>query len=453
MEGKNDGPSEKRVPRSPRLSESGMSDLDPSEVERIKLLQKLNLAHEIGLDQSFSLKKEEPPDNSIEKVVSEVLHSAFWDIFEQQISSDPPNLDMALKLIKEIKEGLYDVMMPHQEKLKNEVDVTLDLDLIQSQAMNNALDVMYFAQFVISVMKKLCAPVRDEQIAALSKETNIVALFRGILETLKLMKIDLANFTLFSIRPELVSNNMKYERQKFADYIKLSGDKLPITEAWLKKHMKTGVNQNINDLLYEAFLDLLVWDINEPYPETLILDENRLVELKDRFYSLTVTASIVLLSFNSLPPNLQSDTSFKEKLKEHIKLLLEGVTEDDSLAKCMGNVVEQLKKDINDALSSRELGQMSEAQSQALRDQVEPVSEKSHRVRQLVIFRVLDYLKLTLKHPGGRTNFPPALLLFKSELQVLCNTFMNIVLYNINICFEHYKGIFNANDSPSSSSG
>lgn len=426
--------------------------LDPEELEKYTLLQKLNLAHEIGLDQSFTLKKEEPPDNSIEKIVTDIVHSAFWDLFQQQISEDPPNLTMALSLLNEIKEGLYDVMMPHQVKLKNEVDVTLDLDLLKQQALHGALDVMYFAQFILSVMKRLCAPVRDEKIAELMKETDIVALFRGILETLKLMKLDMVNFTLFSIRPELVSNHMEYERQKFADYIRLSGGNLPITEAWLKRHVEPGSDVNIKDVLYEAFLDLLTWDSKEPYPETFILDEKRLIKLKEEFYLITITASIVLLSFNSIPPPLLSDISLKEDIKNHIHLLLEGVDSDSKLSLVMQNVIEQLRKDINDKLSVRSMDILSDEQVESLSQQIKPVAQPENRVRVLVTSRVRDYFKLTLKHPGGKTNFPPALVLFKKELEALCNSFMNIVLYNTNICFEHYKRIFNK-EEPSSPSG
>lgn len=434
----------------------GLSNVPPvghEELEKFTLLQKLNLAHEIGLDQSFSLKKDEPADNSLKKLVTDVVHSAYWDIFQEQISSDPPNLTMALSLLNEIKEGLYDVMMPHQVKLKNEVDETLDIDLLKQQALHGALDVLHFAQYILKVMRMLCAPARDQNISELMNETNIVSLYKGILDTLQLMKIDMANFTLFSIRPELVSNHMEYERQKFADYLKLSGESLPITEAWLSRHVNSqGADRNIKDTLYDAFLELLVWDNDKPYPETLILDEKRLIKLKEDFYLIKMTATIVLLSFNSVPPQLLSDLTFKENIKNHVSLLLDGINTDSKLSLVIQNVVDQLKKDINGKLAEREIMPLNEDQAESLSQQILPVVEPDNRIRVLVRSRVLDYMKLTIKHPGGKTNFPPALVLFKNELEALCNSFMNIVLYNINICFEHYKKIFNNGGSPSTSS-
>lgn len=42
----------------------------------------------------------------------------------------------------------------------------------------------HYAQYVISVMSKLCAPVRDEQIKQLTETTDVVDTFKGILEVI-----------------------------------------------------------------------------------------------------------------------------------------------------------------------------------------------------------------------------------------------------------------------------
>ncbi len=39
-----------------------------------------------------------------------------------------------------------------------------------------------YADFVISVMGKICAPVRDDQIKKLAEMTDAVSVFRGIME-------------------------------------------------------------------------------------------------------------------------------------------------------------------------------------------------------------------------------------------------------------------------------
>lgn len=54
-------------------------------------------------------------------------------------------------------------------------------------------------------MARLCAPVRDETIRNLMRETDVVTVFRGVMETLDLMRLDMANFTIQQIRPHIVA--------------------------------------------------------------------------------------------------------------------------------------------------------------------------------------------------------------------------------------------------------
>ena len=64
-------------------------------------------------------------------------------------------------------------------------------------------------------MAQLCAPVRDEEIAKLRDTEDVVPLFKGILKTLDLMKLDMANFHIQQARPFIVSQSVEYEKIKF----------------------------------------------------------------------------------------------------------------------------------------------------------------------------------------------------------------------------------------------
>ena len=52
------------------------------------------------------------------------------------------------------------------------------MDLIKQKAENEALDVLYYGEFVIGLMAKLCAPARDETVAKIKEHKGVVALFR-----------------------------------------------------------------------------------------------------------------------------------------------------------------------------------------------------------------------------------------------------------------------------------
>ena len=55
----------------------------------------------------------------------------------------------------------------------------LDVELVSQQAEKGVLDFQDYATYVINVMAQLCAPVRDEEIAALrAMSSDVVPLFQ-----------------------------------------------------------------------------------------------------------------------------------------------------------------------------------------------------------------------------------------------------------------------------------
>lgn len=94
-------------------------------------------------------------------------------------------------------------------------------------------------------MGKICAPVRDEQIKKLANMTEVVSVFRGIMEvggirekpwyslilskyrdfsksffqTLELMTLDMANFSIGVIKPDIVAASVEYEKKHFKNLL------------------------------------------------------------------------------------------------------------------------------------------------------------------------------------------------------------------------------------------
>ena len=42
------------------------------------------------------------------------------------------------------------------------------------------------------------------------------------MQTLELMRLDMANFTIRQIRPHIAANAVEYERSKFEEYLKIT---------------------------------------------------------------------------------------------------------------------------------------------------------------------------------------------------------------------------------------
>lgn len=70
-------------------------------------------------------------------------------------------------------------------------------------------------------MAKSCAPVRDDEVNKLNEIEDVVQTFRGILEVMDLMKLDMANCLLDAARREVITHSVEYEKLKFNEYLKL----------------------------------------------------------------------------------------------------------------------------------------------------------------------------------------------------------------------------------------
>lgn len=167
---------------------------------------------------------------------------------------------------------MEELVLPHHTKIRENIREVLDLDLIKQQAEKGVLDFDKYAHYVLSIMSKVCAPVRDQQIEQLAACTSVIEKFKGILDTMQLMRLDLANFTITMMRPNIVASSVEYEKAKFAEFLKVQADGLQYTRKWLLKHFKrpnddtrwdpNDMKQRTFCLLAMAYLDLLEWDFH-----------------------------------------------------------------------------------------------------------------------------------------------------------------------------------------------
>merc|ERR1719220_3343284 len=96
-------------------------------------------------------------------------------------------------------------------------------------------------------MAKICAPVRDDKIEALRQQLAACQIWT-ITNLLKLMSIDMANFSIKAIRPYLQKQQVEYERKKMVEYLKQNPKNgLLHTKAWLGTAFRNIMMQQNND--------------------------------------------------------------------------------------------------------------------------------------------------------------------------------------------------------------
>nr|CAD7204786.1 unnamed protein product [Timema douglasi] len=350
-------------------------------------------------------------------------------------------------------QSLLSLLLPQHTKLMQEINEILDVDLIKQQAKAGILDFQYYANYVISVMGKLCAPVRDDKIQELSQTTEIVPVFKGILETLESMHIDMANFTIKLMRPDLIARSIDYEKTKFAELLKIQPDGLGATRKWVLKHLDTvkASNPQLHSTdkdtivriltaktIDQAYLELLQWDESMPFPETVMMDEGRFRILGKHCLRMTVVGAILLVTLSSIK-QLQGNSAFKELLRQHVTVLLEEAHSNKDLEKLMPNVATQVIKDIDDSLKKIGSSELDVESKRLLSGQILEIASPSHKIRQLVCTRVHEFLHQSIASPNtAPLQVPPGLSSLQAELTGVTGQFLHLVSHNRAVYGEYY---------------
>ncbi|XP_015605701.1 T-complex protein 11-like protein 1 isoform X2 [Cephus cinctus] len=415
-------------------------------------MKNMALAHEIAVDKNFQLQKLEPDESTLHSRIKEIMHKAFWSLLAEQLSEEPPRYDQALILLKEIKETLDELVLPHHTKIRENIKEVLDVDLIKQQAEQGVLDFHHYAQYVISIMSKVCAPVRDDKMIELKQRTDVIETFKGIMETLQLMRLDLANFTITMMRPNIIASSIEYEKAKFAEFLKVQTDGLQYTRKWILKHLDlekisttssdvNAIKQITHCLLAEAYLDLLEWDFS-PEAETLMLDQGRLLELRDRTCRLSIVGSVLLLVNNTVGAPIQEVASFKNNIKEHMAVLLDTVHSNKDLEGVMPNIVLQVKADVKTTLQEVGAPDLQPALETLLEGQILDLLKSDHKIRHLVSLRIRQFLqKIILSQSAAPQQIPPGLSSLQEELAAIAAQFLILVAHNRSVFGEYYQEI------------
>lgn len=329
---------------------------------------------------------------SLQNKVKDIVHDAYWDLFREEVDThnnpnqDERKYDLSKQLLSEIRQKIIDLLLPQHEKLKQNIVDTMDQKIIEQMSNIKSLHIEDYSKYILGIISKLCAPVRDVNIETLSKTSDLVARFRGIMELLELMRLDLANFTLTRFRPHIKAHSQEYERDKFNEILKnqqsIGIDGLEFARIWLCRAVqrvdeshglldlineasrsdaqedlnssimtsvpetsskpadkslsladKISKSDIVNKVLNSAFLELLEWspDLQKLYPETLLFDEASFKILGDQTSNLIWASSILLTSFAFIKNfNIPDDQEFKNSIKSNIVTLLCSNYENDS---------------------------------------------------------------------------------------------------------------------------
>ncbi|KAM7003153.1 T-complex protein 11-like protein 1 [Tautogolabrus adspersus] len=417
------------------------------------------LAHEIMVNQEFQVKPSELPEGSLERRVKDIMHKAFWDCLDAQLKEDPPKYENAIKLLAEIKKTLLSFLQMGQGRLRSRIEEVFDLPLLQQQADNGALDISQLSNFIIGMMGSLCAPCRDEDINKLKEITDIMSLLKAIFSVLDLMKMDMANFALSSIRPHLMQQSAEYERSKFQDFLEKQPNALDYTEKWLEDSMRslreareTGSNVASSDprslsavdVHNHAYLLLLKWDhASDPFPETVLMDQVRFQDMQQEAEKLVLLSSVLLIVYTSTGEAISGLPGLIETLKNTVNVILANIgTPSFSVQEALATIGEKLCVDLTQCLSQHGYAPFSAEQQNTFRGQISATIQPDNTVRKLIDSRVQNYILASLESSQHEIpSLPGGLTPVSRELKELAVRFSRLVNFNKLVFSPFYQKI------------
>ncbi|XP_067359594.1 T-complex protein 11-like protein 2 isoform X2 [Channa argus] len=421
----------------------------------------LSLAHEIVANRDFCFQPKSPPSDSLEGKVTEIVHRAFWDSLLEQLNSDPPNYNHAVILLQEVKTMLQSLLLPGHIRLKSQLDEVLDMELIQQEVAHGALDLHRLAGYIIYTMALLCAPVRDPEVRALRDLQHPVELLREIFRVLGLMKADMVNFTIQSLRPHLLQQAVQYERSKFQQILEKQPASLDNTTAWLQAATSQEALAvraqpdspspdsqgpvSATAVLNRAYMRLLHWDPqDQKYPETMLMDRARLDALAQRLQILVLEASVLLLTDTQRGGVISSLPGFVGKLEQSVTALLEGsYSREADLKEALLGLAEIVLQQVNASLLSHGGEALPQKNQDLLRGQISDLWKQNNAVRTLIGERVQGFLQAMLQ--GGPNKRSPELSAslrhVSAELLELGTAFGRIVHFNRTVFGPFYAPI------------
>ncbi|XP_027732387.1 T-complex protein 11 homolog isoform X2 [Vombatus ursinus] len=427
-------------------------------METVNGVSKMSIAHEIVVNQDFHMEEMALSPDSLESKIKETMHSAFWDHLREQLAATPPNYTYVLQLLKEIKES----------RLKSQIEEVMDMELLKQEADHGALDVSHLSTYILSMMTMLCAPIRDEEVEKLESISDPVLLLREIFHVLGLMKMDMVNFTIQSIRPHLQEHSIQYERAKFQELLQRMPNFLDHTAKWLSQAAaevmtppppsydpteqitSSPADETVKGspiispslVLNQGYMNLLHWDPdNEEFPETVMMDRTRLQEIQFQLNKLTILASVLLVTNSYCGPKLLSSPHFVDRLKQIIKVLLEG--NQSRLHEALLSISDQVLQEIQQALVDLNLPALSKDDMASLSGQIHSVAKEDNCVHSIIDQRIRLFLKGCLirgVQPSLR-DLPGGITPIEEELAEMGQRFSCLILHNQQVFGPYYADI------------
>jgi hypothetical protein len=276
------------------------------------------LTHEVAINREYRIEEDALEDRT------STMQSIF-DMMRQELASG--NSDAwVLAMAENIRVRLQQ-LLKEGNSMHTLVGEALDSEIVARELQKGSFSYEKFFSFMATLLPRLCAPFRDEEIKDIVEKKmqtgDVVDRLSALMHGIDLMQLDYANFMLMQAVPELVKNAGQYETARFAELMEETSGNLSATEtAWGEARTKVLAEAARRDpenvrlarslptpekiyaqMLTDIFTSL---DASVPIPETLQLDTKRITRIRADVLRIVTSGAILLQCKNLLKRDVRS---------------------------------------------------------------------------------------------------------------------------------------------------
>jgi hypothetical protein len=276
------------------------------------------ITHEVAINREYRIE-----EDALEERTATM--QSIFEMMRQELAAG--NSDAwVLAMAENIKVRLQQ-LLKEGNSMHTLVGEALDGEVVARELQNGSFSYEKFFSFMASLLPRLCAPFRDDEIKDIVENKmqtgDVVDRLSALMHGIDLMQLDYANFMLMQAAPELVKNAGQYETARFAELMEGTSTNLSATEtAWGEARMKVlaeaakrdpenvGLTRNrpTPEKIYAQMLTDIFTSLNAsiPIPETLQLDTKRITRIRADVLRIVTSGAILLQCKNLLKRDVRS---------------------------------------------------------------------------------------------------------------------------------------------------
>ncbi|TAQ89230.1 hypothetical protein B7494_g2462 [Chlorociboria aeruginascens] len=277
------------------------------------------MVHELAINKEYRIEIEDCLEQR------GAVNQLIFDSMRQEVASgnsDPWVLAMADNI-----RGKLQRLLKSETSIYKQIGEVLDTDLVSRELQVGSFSYEKFFSYMGSLLPRLCAPVRDEEVKELVENTfrrgDVVDRLQALMRFIDLMQLDYANHMLQESASMLIEHAVPYETKQFSEDMEKTNNDLSVTTAaWKEARTKVLAEatrrdpENINlarnrptpEKIYAQFLVDIFTSLGPAslIPETLLLDRKRITRIRTELLRIVTTGAILIQSKNLLKRDMRS---------------------------------------------------------------------------------------------------------------------------------------------------